>query len=283
MAITAGTRAIAFIRAHSAQGTLGYAHGVSRPPEGCEPAGGRRRTLCSRPWRSNCIDSAAGTDDIKDPQRYTRHLGIFGGTFDPIHIGHLIVAEEARARLNLDGIVFVPARVSPFKQIGEGTRFTAEERLAMVRLAIAGNDCFIASDVDVRRQGPSYTVDTLRLLHQEYGAQTRLHFIMGMDSLEGFANWRSPREILRLARLVVISRPGYEIDLTSIEARMPGISDAIDIIRSLEIGISSTDIRARLDHGLPIRYQVPTAVERYIDEHCVEAAALGKGDGPPAR
>lgn len=192
-------------------------------------------------------------------------IGMLGGTFDPIHIGHLIIAEEARARLHLDRVVFIPARVSPLKR--EGTLFSSEERCDMVRLAIADNPGFSLSRIDVDREGPSFTVDTLQAFKAEYGKQVDLNFIMGMDSLLSLSHWHRPDEIIRLARLVAISRPGFEPDLTALDADVPGLSAATEVISSLQIGISSTDIRNRIARGWPIRYQVPAAVEAYIMTH----------------
>ena len=189
-------------------------------------------------------------------------LGLFGGTFDPIHIGHLIVAEEARARLRLDRVIFVPARESPLKRTG--TFFSAEDRLRMVELAIEGNLYLQASRADLDRVGPSYSVDTLHALRETYGSGAQFFFVMGLDSLATFGAWHRPEEIVRLARLAVISRPGVELDWGSLEAEISGIREATEIIDTLQIGISSTDIRERLRRGLPIRYQVPAAVEAHI-------------------
>jgi nicotinate-nucleotide adenylyltransferase len=192
-------------------------------------------------------------------------VGMLGGTFDPVHIGHLIIAEEARARLHLDCVVFIPARVSPLKQ--DGTLFSSEERCEMVRLAIADNAGFGLSRIEVDREGPSFTVDTLQAFKAEYGRHVDLFFIMGMDSLSSLNRWHRPDEIIRLARIVAISRPGFEPDLAALEADVPGLSAATEVISSLQIGISSTDIRCRIAQGLPIRYQVPAAVEAYVLTH----------------
>jgi len=194
-----------------------------------------------------------------------RRLGVFGGTFDPIHVGHLIVAEEARARVGLDRVLFVPAGVSPHKL--RRTSATARDRYRMVQLAIAGNACFGVSEVDLSREGPSFTVDTLRAIRREYGPGARLYFVMGTDSLCGLKTWHRPREILRLARIVAISRPGFEVDWQALETQVPGVSRATELLETMHLGISSTDIRARVQRGLPIRYQVPAPVEAYIREH----------------
>jgi len=192
-------------------------------------------------------------------------LGLLGGTFDPIHIGHLIIAEEARACLGLERVLFVPAKVSPFKL--QSTFAPAEDRLRMVELAIAENPHFGISRVDLERRGPSFTVDTLRALRQEYGPATRLYFILGLDTLAGIRHWRSPEEVIRLARLVAVQRPGFTVDWEALERALPGLRAATEVITTIHLGISSTDIRDRLRQGRPIRYQVPAAVERYIREH----------------
>ncbi len=192
----------------------------------------------------------------------TERLGIFGGTFDPIHIGHLIVAEEARAQLDLDRVLFVPARVSPLKP--EGTFFSPAERLRMVELAIKDNPHFSVSRIDLGREGPSYTVDTLSTIRHELHDEVQLFFIMGVDALKTLNSWYRPEDIIRMARLVVISRPGAKVDLEALEENLPGISESTDIIDTLQIGISSTDLRSRLKQGLPIKYQVPAPVEAFI-------------------
>ncbi|MBC7255829.1 MAG: nicotinate (nicotinamide) nucleotide adenylyltransferase [Chloroflexi bacterium] len=196
------------------------------------------------------------------PQRPIR-LGILGGTFDPIHIAHLIIAEEARFFCHLDRVLFMPAYISPLKVQG-GTLFTPEERYEMACLATADYPRFEVSRLELDREGPSYTVDTLRLLREAYGPETGLFFIMGMDSLLTLPHWVRPQEIVRLARLIVISRPGYQPDLEALERQVPGVRQATEMLLTLEIGISSTELRRRIRQGLPIRYQVPAAVEAFI-------------------
>lgn len=188
-----------------------------------------------------------------------------GGTFDPVHIGHLIIAEEARVHLALDRVILVPARVSPFKL--QSTFASAQDRLRMTELAIADNPHFGLSRVDLDRQGPSFTADTLLALRQEYGPETQLFFILGLDSLAGMKDWLRPQEVIRLARIVAISRPGFVVDWEALERDLPGLRAATEVIATVNLVISSSDIRARLARGWPIRYQVPAAVESYIREH----------------
>jgi nicotinate-nucleotide adenylyltransferase len=212
--------------------------------------------------------AAAATGEV------TGGLGVFGGTFDPIHLGHLIVADEVCALLGLQRVLFVPAQVSPLKTVSSAW-FTTEERVAMVRLAIADNPRFALSCVDAQRDGPSFSYQTLRLLREQLEPQAQLHFIMGLDSLEHFHRWRQPQDILRLARLAVVSRPGSRPDWPSLEARLPGIRAATDLIETLQVGISSTEIRRRLQTGQPVRYQLPPAVYSYIAEHPRPLGAAG--------
>lgn len=181
--------------------------------------------------------------------------GIFGGTFDPIHIGHLIVAQEASERLALDRILFVPARVSPLKR--GMTLFSPEQRLEMVRAAVTPDPRFGVSALDIERPAPSYTVDTLRLLAEQQGPDTQFHFILGVDALLTFGYWYHPEEIIRLARLAVISRPGYALDLEDLDRVLPGLSAATDLVETVHIGVSSTDIRRRLQEGASVRYLMP--------------------------
>lgn len=199
------------------------------------------------------------TPSTKGQQR----IGILGGTFDPIHIGHLIIAEEARHVLALDRVIFVPARRSPLKQ-ENGFFFDEEERWEMVCRAIEGNPHFEASRVDLEREPPSFTVDTLRILRQRCGPHHAYWFIMGADSLIHFPEWYQPQEIIRLARLAIISRPEYEPDWPSLEQSIPSLRKVSDVIQGLAIGISSTEIRRRLRQGLPFRYHVPASVFDYI-------------------
>lgn len=186
-------------------------------------------------------------------------IGVMGGTFDPVHVGHLIIAEEARCRLRLDRVVFVPAHLSPLKQ-GDGTLFENEQRYAMVCAAVRSNPAFVVSRVDLDRPAPSYTVDTLRLLRKAFGEQHQYHFVIGADSLVMLGKWRHPERIIGLARLAVISRPGFRPDVEALERAIPGVTAATDLLDGLMLDISSTDIRRRIQHGLSIRYLVPDDV-----------------------
>lgn len=192
-------------------------------------------------------------------------VGVLGGTFDPIHIGHLVSAEEVRVELGLERVVFVPARLPPHKL--DHTVSPVEDRLAMVELAIASNPHFAVSRVDIDRFGPSYTVDSIELLRDEWGPGVEIYFIMGSDSLLDILTWHNPRRLIRLCRFAVVSRPGYQVDLDELDALLPGMASRVQILNAPELAISSTDIQRRVREGLSIKYQVPEAVEDYIYQH----------------
>jgi nicotinate-nucleotide adenylyltransferase len=192
-------------------------------------------------------------------------IGIIGGTFDPVHYAHLAIAEEVYAALKLTRLFFVPAGQPPHKM---GYNVTpARHRLAMLELAIAANPHFSLSLVDIQRSGPSYTVDTLRLLRQELGPNARLYFVIGGDSLGDLPGWREPVGILAQATIVALMRPGYtEVSgyREQLEARLPGLQQRLITLDGPRMDISSTDLRCRVAEGRPIKYQTPEAVEEYI-------------------
>jgi len=190
-------------------------------------------------------------------------LGLFGGTFDPVHLGHLILAEQCREACGLDLVWFVVAGAPPHKP---GDRTPVAHRLEMVRLAVAGHPAFEASDVESERPGPHYSVDTLEAVRRDRVGDD-LFFIVGADSLADLPNWRRPADIARLATLVVVNRPG--IDTPSVADRSrPAFGPEARPIRTVSIppiGIASNDIRRRLVEGRSVRYMVPRAVEAYVD------------------
>ncbi len=198
-----------------------------------------------------------------------RRVGLLGGTFDPIHFGHLVIAEEVRTVLHLTEMVFVPAGHPPHKPGRIVTE--AQHRLAMLELAIASNPHFTISLVDLERPGPSYTVETLQVLRQQWGAQTAIYFVIGGDSLEDLLAWYDPAGILQqLTALVAVQRPGYEEAAgyrDTLEARLPGIRQRLIMVQAPQLDISATDLRRRVAEGRPIKYQTPEAVERYIIEY----------------
>jgi nicotinate-nucleotide adenylyltransferase len=198
-----------------------------------------------------------------------QHIGLIGGTFDPIHYAHLAIAEEVHTALGLTETVFIPAGQPPHKLGQEHTE--PYHRLAMVQLAIASNPHFRLSRVEIDRQGPSYLVDTLRILHDQWGANTELFFVIGWDSLKEFHTWYRAIDILaQLTRLVAVKRPGYEEEreyTKELETRLPGITQRLVVVPAPQLAISSTDLRRRVAEGRPIKYQTPEPVERYIMEH----------------
>lgn len=188
-------------------------------------------------------------------------LGIFGGTFNPPHIGHLILAETAADTLGLDQIFFVPAADPPHK-VGV-PRAGVENRLEMVALAIAGNPRFDLSRIDVDRPGPHYAVDMVSIFQDQHpGAE--LHFLMGSDSLRDLLTWRDPERIVEMCNIVVLSRPVMPPDMDILYAELPRLRDKLVSITSPEMDISSTNLVARVRNGQSIRYRVPHTVWEYI-------------------
>ena len=204
-------------------------------------------------------------------------IGVLGGSFDPIHNGHLIIAQEVCYRRALSQVLFIPAQVSPLKVNAQPT--SAEHRARMVELAIANNPAFALSRIDLDRPGPSYTVDTLALLREELGPRVAVDFIVGQDSLKTLLHWRDPETILRLCHLVVVRRPGYQVDLDHLEEALPALGESLTLLDTPELAISSTDLRRRVCQGWPIRYQVPEAVEAYIRQHGLYLEAEGETEG----
>jgi nicotinate-nucleotide adenylyltransferase len=191
------------------------------------------------------------------------NVGVLGGTFDPIHIGHLVVGEEARIKLGLSEVFFVPAGQPWLKQDRDITR--AAHRVEMVRRAIADNPQFKLCTLEVERPGPSYTVDTLTFLQKQLGSQASLFFILGRDTLAELHLWKEPQKVVQLCKLVVPPRIGSR-DLRHLEKAIPGLLDKVIQLAMPVIGISSSEIRHRIAQGLPIRYLVPPEVEKYITE-----------------
>lgn len=192
-------------------------------------------------------------------------LGILGGTFDPPHNGHLQLAQEAARALQLARVVFIPAKQPPHKL--DDPVSPLKTRVAMLERALEGHPDFVVSMIEAKRPGPSYTVDTLRELRRELGPDAVIYFIMGEDSLVNLATWNQPQEIVRLAHLVVLQRPGYDLDLDALEHKVPGVKASVVLVQAPELDISSSDIRRRVRRGTSIRKLVPAAVEDYIKQH----------------
>ncbi|MBX6753560.1 nicotinate-nucleotide adenylyltransferase [Thermorudis peleae] len=191
-------------------------------------------------------------------------LGIFGGTFDPVHHGHLIIAEAFREHLQLSAVLFLPAHTPPHKQ---GRPITPlQHRLAMLQLALLDEPAFAISYVDAQRAGPSYTADSLALLRQQY-PEDELYFLMGQDSLAGLPTWHEPQRVAEQAFLAVAMRPGVSVDLDALYQAVPAARGRVILVSVPLIQIASSDIRQRVAEGRSIRYFVPPAVEAYIVHH----------------
>jgi len=194
------------------------------------------------------------------------NIGVLGGTFDPIHMGHLLVAEEARARLNLTETLFVPAG-QPWLKLNNAIS-PAEHRVEMVRLAIADKPYFKLSTMEIERAGPTYTVDTMAELQAQLGAGDELFFILGWDNLIQLPQWREPSRLIKMCRLLVVPRVGYpDPDLDSLEAAIPGLSQRVILLDQPQRDINASEIRQRVAQGLSIAHLVPEPVDRYIKEH----------------
>jgi nicotinate-nucleotide adenylyltransferase len=190
-------------------------------------------------------------------EKIMKRIGIFGGTFDPPHNGHIAIAEEAMKQLSLDIIYFVPAYLPPHKL--QHYSMTAKHRLTMVQLAIDGHKGFEVSTIELRRRGISYTVDTLKAFRR-YFPNADLILIIGADNLEQFQSWKSPKVILRLACLAVYKRKGFNQSLKKQNI-------AFQLIKGQLLQVSSTEIRKRLMKGLIVSKLIPRLIERYIKRH----------------
>jgi nicotinate-nucleotide adenylyltransferase len=201
--------------------------------------------------------------------------GIIGGTFDPIHIGHLILAEEARVHVGLDRVTFVPAG-NPWRKAHRHVT-PAPHRLAMVRLAIAGNPAFEVSEIEVRQERPSYTADTLARLAE---SGDDLFFVVGADALVDMREWVRPEEIAQHASVVVARRFDHdEGSIREAAARIPGLGERMQIVPMPYIEVSGSALRKRARAGLPLRYFVPETVAAYIDEHALYPPGSGDESG----
>ncbi len=188
-------------------------------------------------------------------------LGVLGGTFDPIHYGHLALAEEARGQFGLDAVLFIPAGEPPHKPHGQAD---AEQRYLMTVLATADHPAFFVSRLELERAGLSYTVQTLQTLHDLY-PQAELTFLLGADAALEFPTWRAPAEIMRLARVVAASRPGFPLRQLHAATQRAGLPEmAVMPVPGLEI--SSTELRERLRQGQSVRYLTPDAVVAYLQK-----------------
>lgn len=191
-------------------------------------------------------------------------IGVLGGTFDPVHIGHLLLGECAREELGLESVLFVPAG-QPWRKAGREVS-PAKHRLAMLRLALADNAAFRVSTVELERAGPSYTAETLETLRQQH-PEAQLFLVLGEDALADLPHWHDPARILDLATVAVAARSGAGPNLRLAEALLPGLVAKVVWLRMPIVEINASGIRERVRLGLSIRYRVLPAVEAYIREH----------------
>lgn len=213
-------------------------------------------------------------------------IGLLGGTFNPIHNAHLAIARQAREMLELDRVVMIPSGDPPHKP--SSGLASAKDRYEMVRLALASDPYLAISDVEVRRSGKSYSINTVRLLQQEYGSDTKLHFLIGLDAFLEFSTWREPETLLTLCSFVILSRPGLSFQALSTLPLIPPLPQAslmdLDQGRTVrldvQIGVqsliclrvppstvSASDIRGRIARGASTANLLPPAVESYILQH----------------
>ncbi|HQA07817.1 MAG TPA: nicotinate-nucleotide adenylyltransferase [Syntrophomonadaceae bacterium] len=203
---------------------------------------------------------------------HRKAIGILGGTFDPVHYGHLVAAQYAAYGFHLNRVIFMPAAQPPHKNAVNVLE--ARHRLAMIQLAIADNPVFEMSTLEIERSGISYTVDTVETMLRTY-PDMDLYFIMGMDSLYILDTWKDVQRLVAMCRFIVVTRPNYCLNRSepALQAVPEQFWDRADFLEIPAMDISSTDLRARVRQGKPIRYLVPPAVEKYIYDH-----ALYQGD-----
>ena len=192
--------------------------------------------------------------------------GILGGTFDPIHNGHLSIAGEAKKQLALSEVLFLPAG-QPWMKSNQPI-LPAVHRLEMIRLAITGRPYCKLSTIEIEHRGPSYSVDTVAQLKALAGEASELYFIIGWDSLAQLPRWKEPSRLVEMCFLAAVPRPGYtQPDMKELETKIPGLSKRVIFLDKPRIDISATDIRERVAKGLSIKNLVPQAVEKYIEEN----------------
>lgn len=196
---------------------------------------------------------------MSETEQFARRVGIMGGTFDPIHNGHLVCAEEARMQFSLDEVVFVPSG-RPWQKRDVSP---AEDRYLLTMIATSSNCHFSVSRIDIDRGGPTYTVDTLRAFRAFYGDKTELFFITGTDAVAEILTWKDPEAVLDEAHFIAASRPSYSLS----EDHRKLFRDRVSVMEIPALAISSTDIRRRVAEGRTIRYLLPREVSEFIDEH----------------
>jgi nicotinate-nucleotide adenylyltransferase len=209
-------------------------------------------------------------------------IGVLGGTFDPIHVGHLAIAEAAREALGLERILFVPAGLPPHR--ASAPIASPADRAAMVAMAIADNPAFELSRIELDRDGPSYTADTVERMSDELARAGRvpdIRFILSAEAFAAFPSWNEPARVLAACRLVVLPREGHPPpDLAAFEAALPGFGARVTVLDGPGIRLSATEIRARIGRGLSVRYLVPEAVRVYIAERRLYRPEIDGADQP---
>ena len=193
-----------------------------------------------------------------------KRIGILGGTFNPIHLGHLMIAEMALEAFNLNRVIFVPAKEPPHK---EADVIEAKYRLEMVHAAVLDNPNFLVSDVEMKREGKSYTIDTVRYFHDLYGSDTEFFFIAGTDTIQNLPTWKYIEELLDMCEFIGAIRPGATEDIGESIEWFGQRGSRIHILEVPEIKLSATDLRYRLRQGLSTRYMLPRSVYQYIKRH----------------
>ncbi len=194
------------------------------------------------------------------------NIGILGGTFDPVHNGHLILADVAQEQLNLSVILFIPAGQPWLKT--ERIITPAEHRLQMLRLALEDKADFRIEEIEIKRSGPTYSIDTITELKKDLNTEDELFFILGQDILMQLPQWREAPDLVQLCYMVAAPRPGVKKpDLKALEVEIPGITQRVMLMKEPRVDISASDIRERVARGLSVRHLVPEPVNRYIKEH----------------
>jgi nicotinate-nucleotide adenylyltransferase len=214
------------------------------------------------------VSSSAGSEIPAQPNGPRPAIGVLGSAFNPPHLGHLALAQEALWQLGLEEVILVPTGEAPHKRIHDDPG--RELRLAMTRLAAADDSRFTVSTVEVEREGPSYTYESLELLAAEKG-DPDLVFVMGADAAVGFESWREPRRVVGLARLAVARRAGVSDADVAATMRGVGAEDRVTMLEMPQFGVSSSAVRERAAGGRPLRYLVPEAVARFIEEKGIYA------------
>lgn len=193
-----------------------------------------------------------------------KRIGILGGTFNPIHLGHLMIAEMALEAFGLNRVIFVPAKEPPHK---ETDVIDAKYRLDMVQVAVLDNPNFLVSDVEMKRDGKSYTIDTLRYFREVYGENTEFFFIAGTDTIQSLPSWKYIEDLLDICEFIGAIRPGATDDIGETIEWFGQRGSRIHILEVPEMKLSATDLRYRLRHGLSTRYMLPRLVYQYIKDH----------------